>query len=293
MQGWKRALFATAKAAAVILGSLILGILVGVAVRQSPLMVSFLHRYAPNFDSTIAELIAGAFTSSATVYLSIYVVQIHEIKSTIREALGLKVDLSKATLQGTFTPVPEFSPNSATSKLILCMNSMPLAEQLKTPEIERIEHVAMALPVFGDLNNPTTECTGSAIRQTFKMLRDQFGDDDKFQHVLAVDKQGSGFFVRGYISASNFHELLTLGYREDSSYDSNIADSIAAKANMKDARALKVFNFVTDTVDEVASTVLMIKEMAELRSSEALVTRRHEIVGVAEICRLLKLSLAA
>src|SRR5665213_1241271 len=128
---WRERLFALLKSVAIIAVAIAVAMIVNVGLDWLK-FGDLVHRIAPHLDSTMAQLIADSLATSATVYLSIYYVQIKAIDTLIRDNLfGLDgIDLKKAVLREIIPQMPPFHLADRRHPLVICNDPVAMRKQL-------------------------------------------------------------------------------------------------------------------------------------------------------------------
>ncbi|HTT99807.1 MAG TPA: hypothetical protein VMF58_17285 [Rhizomicrobium sp.] len=279
-QGVFGAAIALLKNIAIILLSTAVGILAGAAVHYWHLDHKF--ESLAHLDGMVADLVAGAFTTGTTLYLSLYFVQIQELKAVINKGLfGLQdVDLPRAILSQAIDNFPPYAVESDANPMILCTTPETLTKRLAKLNDARVANVALAIPI----DQP---CAGNVIADASAALWNRFHDGERFRHVLTV--RNGGQTIVGLTSANHFRSLLNpthiIGH-----WDENIAKTIAKAAEMNVIDAFRAFGFVVDTVPESRNTASMIQNLVRAKANEALITNGSTVSGAVSLWRLVGLA---
>lgn len=232
-------------------------------------------------NGLVASVVAGAFTTAATMYLAIFVIQIPEINRGLKDTLqrnlfGLDhLDIRQAILSGALDDLPEYATNNPKYPVVLCN---PAADEKEAKFDEaHVTNIALGLVL-------KRKCIGQMIADKFDELRKTY--KGRFQHVVLLEAEGSGYSIEGAASREDFYLVLypTVGEKADL----NVARFVAERLESMPAQVFELFNFVTTKVEADESLGTAIAKMVELgRSSALIIGKSGKILGIGLLWKLI------
>lgn len=239
-----------------------------------------------NIDGLVADLVAGSFATGLTLYLSVYVIQIREMRREIKTAfqtglLGIEsFDPRRAIALERLEPTPAFSVGHPIFPMLICNTKTVFDKQFANIDPEKIKQVALAIELFA-------ECSGELLLEGFKSLRTQYST--VFEFVLLVERAGSGYIIRGIARADDFFQLINPSFDH---YDANVCNALAKLASLPDPVVFEAMGFVVGAIPLGSDVGVMMRDLVKAQRNTALVADGHSVIGIAELWRLAKVALA-